>query len=102
MWMKDDKTSPTPALSVLEALRQFDGRAPEDGAAAAEGRLRTGDPARGHGRFTLLLQEIDAQMAELLLGKRKKDVEEEEEFDDEEEEEDDLEEDERKRHRDGR
>ncbi len=44
----------------------------------------------------VLINEIDAQMAELLLAKRKKDVEEEEESDDEEEEEedDDLEEDE--------
>src|SRR6185312_8103289 len=51
--------------------------------------------AEGDGEeMTILVEETDAQVAELLLAKRKKDVEEEEEFDDEEEEEDDLEEDE--------
>jgi hypothetical protein len=45
--------------------------------------------------FVVLVEETDAEIAELLLAKRKKDVEEEEEGDDEEEEEeDDLEEDE--------
>lgn len=45
--------------------------------------------------FVVLVEETDAEIAELLLAKRKKDVEEEEESDDEEgEEDDDLEEDE--------
>ena len=43
------------------------------------------------GRFFVLVEVIDAELARLLLAKRKKDVEEEEEFDDEEEEDDDLE-----------
>ena len=51
-------------------------------------------PAGGGEEFSVLVEETDAELAELLLAKRKKDVEEEEEFDDEEEEEDDLEEDE--------
>ena len=99
MWMNDDRTRSTPALSVLDAARRPDSAAlarvlAAGAEPAVECLLKTGEPAERQGRFTLLLQEIDTQMAELLLGKRKKDVEEEEEFDDEEEEEDDLEEDE--------
>ena len=52
-------------------------------------------PAGPGDEAAVLVEETDAELAELVLAKRKKDVEEEEDLDDEEEEEDDdLEEDE--------
>ena len=46
------------------------------------------------GRFDSIIAALDAEMPDLIAGKKKKDLEEEEESDDEEEEEDDLDEEE--------
>src|SRR5689334_13214332 len=47
---------------------------------------------RRYGEFVVLIDETEALLAEVVAGKRKKDVEEGDETDDEEEEEDDLDE----------